>query len=183
MLTSAKICCHTTLIVALTGQASCSYYAYDSTRFSGDASITDHGPWSPPPRWTITFPPVPLDRDGAYEFVASGLPRHDLFFALRPADDSMKSVLGQTTAAVDITIEDDLGKVLLVGGGPLNPFGAHWKHSEPQVDFHLTKSPGLVDYATGRTYTLRLTITAPSEAEPGLAVHPVLYGGGNEWLH
>lgn len=129
------------------------------------------------------FPPVPLDRDGAYEFVVSGLPSHDLYFALRAVDDSMKSVLAQTTAAVDITIEDDHGKVLLVGGGPLNPFGVHWKHSEPQFDFYLNNGPGLVGYATGRTYTLRLTITAPSTAEPGLAVHAVLYGGGNEWRH
>lgn len=171
-----------TILLLLASLPGCGYYTYDSGRFSGDAAITDSGPWSAPPRWTIAFPPIPLDKDDTYQFTARGLPRHDLVFVLRPAGDSMKGQLARTTAAVMISIVDDQGVVILSGGGPLNPFGAHWKHSEPQFDFYLTDAPTLVVQSTDRTYTLRVTVISASEPEPGLAVHPVLHGGGNELI-
>lgn len=172
------ILCLAASALGLNGLTGCRQY--DAARFSGDASILDKGAWSSPPRWTIAFPEVPLDTLATHRYTITGLPQHPLMFVLVPSSESSRTAIPTIHSAVKVSMMDDLGNVLFDGGGPLNPFGAGWKHSEPQFEYYLSDVPSNVIYSTDRRYTLIMAVSPSGHVAADVSVRPVIRGGGNE---
>lgn len=147
---------------------------------TGDAHVYDAGVWTYP-RYTVTFPQVPLSNGVYRKFSVTNLPARSMTFGLRlvVADWASPSSQGVLTEDWKVTVrirEDDESEMFEVSA-PLS----EWRFAQSTTDttmWHMSLRD--LPLRRNRQYAMILAVSGPADDVGGVFLEPRLTGGGNE---
>lgn len=151
---------------------------YNTSKFSGDGRIADHGLWSYP-RWIVTFPEISLSDEKATRLSCRGLPPAEMTFSLEISSAVSEKCLASLATQLEVAISDGSGRTVgrvkapicewIISHVPATGIKSLWR---PEFRVLSTFTTGI--------YTIEIHVMSIDvECGQSRAI-PKLAGGGNE---
>jgi hypothetical protein len=160
------------------------FHSYHVWQYRGQGSILYLGPFRP--SYSVTWPRVPLDREGQYQYGFRGLPTDDhmnLSLRVSGSGDS-RAELKSIRTVVAVSLVTEKGAVICGFEGPLggisedNPQWALESSSERESFSH----SNCIHFGMrgDEAYLLRMRVTDVDPRSPHASLIPTLEWGGSE---